>query len=181
MWGVAWSLGNSAEYTKTALVLEERVAAEGVCWAARLETLHRSRWCSREGTGARTGWVMKATLRIDPNCCRAVVLEQSWGKLSPSLSFPQPPVPAADLCGGLYEELASFRWEQHVCILESSWLQEPSVVKGRMVGSVRKWELGHQHQQVAGSLWTSWVVGGMEHGLWDQTDLPLLGWVTLGK
>lgn len=124
---------------------------------------------------------MKATLRTDPNCCRAVVLEQSWGKLSPSLSFPQPDVPAADRCGGLCGDLASF--QVRTAPLQLGEFLAPGTLRSEKEsgGKCSEMRIRTPTPQVAGSHRTSWVVGGMGHGLWDQTDLPLLGWVTLGK
>lgn len=128
-------------------------------------------FCSWKGTGNGTGWVMKASLRIDPNCYWAVVLERSWGKHSLSLSFPQLDVQAADTRGGLCGEIGSFQvriesFQFRECLPAGTLLSE-----GGVVASARKWECPHwecpQRTPTPASHWISWDLwGGGWSGAW---------------
>lgn len=135
--------------------------------------------CSREGTGSRAGWIMKAALRLDPSCSLAFVLENNCLRVS----FPQP-----DVSG---QTLGMAWWRNRLFLGENSILQlreflAPgrggsctgafSLVKGGLMTPPSYW--------VSRDLWgggccQAWTLGSDRPG--HSPGLPLTGWVILGK
>lgn len=89
--------------------------------------------------------------------CLGVCLSQAWG------------VQVADRHGGLYGEVRSSQFRELLAPGNGGFHPGAfSLVKGGMVESTWKWQVGHWQSQASDLLGPLGVMDGITHGLWDQ-------------